>query len=171
MAKAALVSTYLEKRAMLVRYFAARTRNAQLAEDIVQEIYLKINMVGAEAVIENPTAFLFTTGTHIHLNQRRGSKRQDARDANWLDANATLVGDEPVEQSVDSERTLIGKQELAAVVSRLAQLPQRTQDIFRLSRFEGLNQQQVADQLSISKSSVEKHLATALRHILERLGP
>ncbi len=45
----------------------------------------------------------------------------------------------------------------------------RTQEIFRLNRIEGLTHAQVARQLEISDSSVQKHLARALAHVMERV--
>lgn len=47
-------------------------------------------------------------------------------------------------------------------------LPQRTQEIFRLHREEGLSQLDVAELLNLSLSTVEKHLANALAVLIHK---
>lgn len=48
-------------------------------------------------------------------------------------------------------------------------MPPRTQQIFRLNRLDGLTQAQVAAQLGVSLSTVEKHLASALERLMARM--
>ena len=45
------------------------------------------------------------------------------------------------------------------------QLSPQKQKIFRLSRYEGLKLEEIADYLSLSKSTVKNHLVDSLRHI------
>jgi RNA polymerase sigma-70 factor (ECF subfamily) len=47
----------------------------------------------------------------------------------------------------------------------LDKLPKRCQEIFELSRFEHLSNQEIAGRLNISKRSVENQLALALKHL------
>src|SRR5881394_4336007 len=49
-----LIEIYLERRANLVRYFAARTGSLAVAEDLAQELYLKIAGRDPEVTAENP---------------------------------------------------------------------------------------------------------------------
>ncbi|MCO2365481.1 RNA polymerase subunit sigma-70 [Pseudomonas aeruginosa] len=51
----------------------------------------------------------------------------------------------------------------------VAELPPRTREIFRLNRLEGLTHAEVARRLEISDSSVQKHLARALAHVMQAL--
>ena len=61
-------------------------------------------------------------------------------------------------------------QEQIALV--LNQLPDRSREIFLLSRFRGLKNREIAEKLQISTTAVEKHIARALqyfsRHFSER---
>ena len=44
----------------------------------------------------------------------------------------------------------------------------RTRQVFVLNRVEGLSYDEIATRLGISVSSVQKHLARALQHVLQR---
>ena len=168
-----LLSAYLEKRAMLVRYFTARARDAGVAEDIVQELYLKIAGRADDTQIDNPSAFLFRAANNIWLNRMRGEGRDSRRNGQWHEATRQAIGDEVVVDEPDAETRLAARQQLERVMQGVAALPERTRDIFRLHRFEGLNQAQVAQRLGVSKSTVEKHLCAALKSLmaLARDGP
>ncbi|MFD2032045.1 RNA polymerase sigma factor [Ancylobacter dichloromethanicus] len=48
-------------------------------------------------------------------------------------------------------------------------MPHRTQEIFVLNRIEGLTHAQVARQLRLSESAVQKHLALAIARMTRRL--
>lgn len=48
-------------------------------------------------------------------------------------------------------------------------LPQRTADIFRMSRYESLKNREIAQQLGISTTAVEKHISKALKTIAAQL--
>ena len=47
----------------------------------------------------------------------------------------------------------------------VAQLPKRYQEIFELSRFDGLSNQEISSKLYISKRTVENQLAVAIKHL------
>jgi RNA polymerase sigma-70 factor, ECF subfamily len=52
----------------------------------------------------------------------------------------------------------------------IEELPEKCREIFRLSRFEHLKYQQIADQLGISVKTVEAHMSKALQHMRARLA-
>ena len=53
------------------------------------------------------------------------------------------------------------------ISAALAALPDRTLQIFRLYRLDGLRQREIAAELGISISSVEKHLRRAYQVVVE----
>lgn len=48
-------------------------------------------------------------------------------------------------------------------------MPPRAQEVFKLSRQEGMSVKQIAAQLSVSENTVKTHLANALAHLRENL--
>ena len=94
-------------------------------------------------------------------------RKQEARrrtDPVAPDAFAQIAADQPSpEDAADSRLQL---ERLHALVQ---ELPRRTQEIFVLNRIEGLTHAEVARELSICESSVQKHLALAIAHLTHRL--
>ena len=156
---------------MLLRYFMARTRDSGLAEDVVQDLYLKIANLDEGYPVDNPAAFLFRTGTNIWLNRIRGAGRDRTRSGQWLEVHNTELYGDVIVDAPSAEAQVSARQQLAHVREAIAELPEKTQSIFNLHKVEGLNQAEVAEKLGISKSSVEKHLAAALRHLIARINP
>ncbi len=60
----------------------------------------------------------------------------------------------------------LARQSVAALKAALAELPERTQTVFVLHRFEGLRYGEIAVTLGISVSAVEKHMMRAMSHIV-----
>ena len=165
----ALVAAYVEQRDILVRYFVARTRDPALAEDVVQDLFVRISQLDPAFVPDNPTAFLFQSARNIWLNHIRGSVRASQRDSQWQDSQTTRVNNEVISETPSAEARLTARQRLVQMTRALRELPEKTQRIFLLHKVEGLRQADVASQLGISKSSVDKHVCTAIRHLSLRL--
>lgn len=68
------------------------------------------------------------------------------------------------------ERVLSGKREFEQLIEALAELPERTRQIFVLYHLENLRQKEIANRLGMPVSTLEKHLARANKHLLKRLG-
>ena len=167
--RAALVSAYLERRGDLVRFFSLRLRSAAAAEDLVQEIYVRLAGVEAPAKIQNPVGYLYRLGSNLMLDRLRGERRMGRRDAAWLESQTSQVGGQEVSAEPSAESAVAARQRLAQLTEALAELGPQTQRIFRMHKFEGLSHPQVAAELGISRSAVEKHMMAALKHLLARL--
>jgi RNA polymerase sigma factor (sigma-70 family) len=164
-----LIASYLENRAMLLRYFVARTRDSALAQEIVQDVYLKIAQIDPDHPVENTAAFLFKIAHNLWLNQIRSDSRRYAREDEWIGSQTMRLNDEAVVDEPSVEAKLGAEQEMRLVKHYLNALPDRTRTIFRLHKFDGLTQAEVAAKLGISKSSVEKHLHQAIGFLLVKL--
>ncbi len=165
-----LLTAYLEQRATLVRLFARRTGDAALAEDVVQELYLRLETVAAEERIGNPLAYMMRMANNLYLNRIRARTSERVRDRAWHDlSHGGGAGEETVADAPSPEAEVSSRQQLLLLVATLKELPERTQTIFRLHKIEGLSQTEVARRLDISVSSVEKHLSAALKYLLTGL--
>jgi RNA polymerase sigma-70 factor (ECF subfamily) len=152
-----------------VKFFTIRQRSATAAEDLVQDIYLRLVAIDGRTEVHNPVGYLYRLGSNLMLDRLRGQRRAATRDASWRDSHRTLVGSEEIADEPDAEQAIAARQRLAAVVDALRDLPEQTQRVFRMHKFEGLSHPEVAQRLGISRSGVEKHVMAALKHLSARL--
>jgi RNA polymerase sigma factor (sigma-70 family) len=165
----ALIGIYLERRADLVRFFTARLKSASAAEDLVQDIFLRLSSAKAPADLQNPVGYLYRLGSNLMLDRLRSERRASARDTAWRQSHRTVVGADDVAEEPTADDVLAARQRLALVVQALTALNPQTQRVFRMHKFEGLSHPEVAEALGISRSAVEKHVMAALKHLLARL--
>ena len=168
-ARADLLAAYLERRDDLVRFFTQRLRSAAAAEDLVQDIYLRLTAVAPDAEVRNPAGYLYRLGSNLMLDRLRGERRAAARDHDWRQGHRTVVGIDEVSEEPRADDAVAARQRLAAVVEVLQSLPAQTQRVFRMHKFEGLSHSEVAQALGISRSAVEKHCMAVLKRLAERL--
>jgi RNA polymerase sigma-70 factor (ECF subfamily) len=96
----------------------------------------------------------------------RQKRRTLARDQAWSDTEVDTIGVTALDQTPAADVALEARQRLERLVEALAGLPPQTQRVFRLHKFEGLTHSETAARLGISRSAVEKHVSTALRHLV-----
>jgi RNA polymerase sigma-70 factor (ECF subfamily) len=150
-----LLRAFLENHRDLVRFLSRRLRCLFTARDLTQEVYLRLARAGGDGVIDNPRALLFQIAANLATDHQRvqGRRSELLREAHHL------LWEQ--EDEISPERQVLARDELAAIEAALKQLPERTRRIFYLNRFEGITQSDIALQLGISRTSVEKHVRRA----------
>lgn len=164
-----LLSSYLERRADLVRYFRARLRSDEAAEDLVQDIYLKISNLPAPE-IGNPAAYLYRLGTNLMLDRLKAQRRAGRRDGEWRDLHSGSVGGEDVADASPADDVTDARQRLRRIIAVVNELPPPVREAFRLHKLEGLSHAETARAMGVSRSSVEKYMMTCLKRILAKVG-
>src|SRR4051812_46348518 len=154
-----LSAVLIANRAPLLRFLRARGAGDD-AEDILQELWLKVERLEAEGPIADPRAYLFRMADNLMHDRVRASMRRAHREQAW---SATGYDPEGRDETPSAERTLAARQRLRQVERALATLGERSQTIFRLFRIEGVTQSRIAQDEGISLSAVEKHLQRAYR--------
>lgn len=167
--KSTLTATYVEHRDALKRFLVARFRDEDIAEDIVQEVYLRLNRSSFDREIKNPVAFLYRVTNNLALDYRRGQQRRGARDKNWSDVNHNTVGNETIHDQPDADDALDAKKKVALIVKALDNLPPQCRKVFIAHKFEGLTHREVAEKFGVSRGTVEKHMAKALKYLVLHL--
>lgn len=156
----------------LVQFASSYTENEQDAEDIVQQAMLKLWTLLSEerlAELESPRAFLYTMVRNASLDYVKHHTIVMERMVRGMD--------EPIIESlyqwdmaVSAEQTTIYRELQDEVESLIAAMPERQQEVFRLSREEELKNQEIANRLHISLKAVEKHITASLKYLREHLG-
>ena len=170
---AQLIETYLEKRSDLRRLLIAHFKDAAIADDILQEMYLKIRNAVLKSPIENNTAFLFRVANNMAFDFRRQSSRRQRRDHSWNDTRSHFLGGEPIHIAPDVDTGIDARAKVARMVQLIKDLPPQCARVFVAHKLEGLSHAEVATRLGISKSTVEKHMSKALKYLTLHLddGP
>lgn len=164
-----LAGAYLEKRAQLLRFFTVRTQSEAEAEDIVQEIFLRIGNVDA-AVVINPVAYLYKLGSNILLDRVRAQRRALAREDAYADAHSNLTPEGPAAEAPSPEDAWASRRRLERVMSTVDAFPPQRRRVFIMHKLEGLSYAEIAEVLGVSKSAVEKHMIAALRDLARLAG-
>lgn len=147
------------KALRLMRQTVGRVVPPDDVEDIVQETYIKACQVQYLGKIRNPQSFLLKMARNLALDH---IKRAEYRLATSM---TQLEGDGDFELGSESDSTLdcvTGDQEFALFCEAVRHLPQRCRRAFVLKKVYGYSQKEIADRLSISESTVEKHIAKGL---------
>ncbi|MBN8816199.1 MAG: RNA polymerase sigma factor [Sphingomonas sp.] len=162
MADSGLTAIFLAQRPMLLRLLTARLGSRDDAEDALQDMWLRIDQL-SDRPVDQPAAFLYRVAANLATDRRIAASRRVVRDAAWADHQPD-ADDLP-----DAERVSIGRSEWQAVESALNDMPERMATALRLFRIEGRPQRDIAENLGISVSGVEKLLQRAYRKIHDRL--
>jgi RNA polymerase sigma factor (sigma-70 family) len=146
-------------RAALARYFSRRINNAADVEDLVQEVFARIVARDSGQPVLHLRGYVFQTAASVLADRGR---RRIVRHA---DAHVAFDPDRHADQDFDADRILVGREDLRAATAALLSLAARTRIVFILVRLEGLKHRDVAAQLGISVSAVEKHMVRAIQHL------
>lgn len=163
MTKEDLKALFLRYQRELQAYLQRRLRDFHTAADLTQETFLHYAEDRARGEVADIRSYLYRTAHNLAVDHVRRQERRRT----FVTPDEDLAG-LPAEQP-SPEEAVAARQRLERLRLAVAELPQRTQDIFVLNRVHGLSHQEVARQLGISESSVQKHLAKALLHIRRRL--
>ena len=148
-------------RGWVIRH--ARTLSSADADDLIQEAYARL-WSSDLPVVENGRAYFFTVVRNLVLEQARRARIVPMERMGEIEA-LRIVSEEP-----GPERRVSARQELERLQRILEQLPPQCRRTFELRKFDGLSIRETAAAMSITESTVEKHLTKAFAIILEAIG-
>ena len=164
-----LLAVFLEKRENLVLFLAARLRSMATAEDLVQDLYLKVAAMEPQAEVRAPVALLYRMAANLMVDHVRSDQRASQRNAQWRrETHATLGGLDIVAEPAADE-ALAAKERVGQLAEAVADLPPQMGRAFRLHKLEGLSQAETAQAMGVSRKMVEQHVGVAVRRLAERL--
>lgn len=170
--KALLVSTddHAAFRILYSRYWESlykkaicRLGNGDDAQDAVQEVFISL-WRNRETIQcgETLAPYLFTALKYSVIKQvYRKSKKGILM---------PLSADELERTAITTEELFQYKELQAVLASEVAELPEKMQEIYRLSRIENLQIAEIARRLNISEQTVKNTLTTVLKRLRERLS-
>jgi RNA polymerase sigma-70 factor (ECF subfamily) len=145
----------------LYRYLVSRGADGAQAEDLIQKAFL---MIWEKRESIDPTkslrSYLFTIGFSKFLNERK------------RDAKSTLVeGDDwPPVEGQSPEDAIRYRELLSTVHAAVEAMPEKRRMVFELCFLKQYSYQEAADALSLSRNTIENHMAAALKEVRARVG-
>lgn len=145
--------------ARLVTFAQTAVTSRELAEEMVQEVFLQIWARRAGWVVERSlAAYLFRAVRNRISNVRRSLTLERAY-------RADVTRDADHAESAASDGRLCEAELEAALAHALALLPARPREVFLLSRRQHLSYIEIAEVLGIGLKTVEMHMGRALAQL------
>ncbi|MDR0280505.1 MAG: RNA polymerase sigma factor [Paucimonas sp.] len=130
--------------------------STETAADLTQETWLRMLRQRPRTPVENLRAFIFRIGRNLAIDHLRSRASREHHDQG-LAYLYEVTGESP--ELID---TVAAQQELEALDAALKRMGEPEQTLFLKCRLQGMPHKDVARELGMSLSSVEKHLASAL---------
>lgn len=143
----------------LYRFLRRKLRNAESAEDLMQEVYLRLLRTADRKMVKNPQAYVFGVAFNVlyefKLHEERSPVDFDSEAVAELGTVLAGEADDPEDVHERRART----QWLESVMARLSPMQQA---VLLMAKRQGLAHAQIAEKLGISIGTVRKHLARAV---------
>lgn len=130
------------------------TKNSQAAEDIIQNVFMKIWINRAslrpDQSIHN---YIYVLSKREMLNHIRDRKA-------YVQVERLVMAEQPSEEVTDQSMAL---KELDERIRRfIADMPEQRRKVFLLSRYRGLTNKEIAEMMGLSVRTVDRHINLAL---------
>ncbi|HEY3814134.1 MAG TPA: RNA polymerase sigma factor [Caulobacteraceae bacterium] len=132
-------------------------------DEVVQEAYARLWAADTDR-IANPRAYFFVTARHLVGEALRRSRIVQIETVADIDS-LNIVDDDG-----GPERRLSGREDVERLKRVLETVPPKCREAFELRKFDGLSQREIAQKMGIAESTVEKHLAKALRLVMKEMA-
>lgn len=157
-------------RGPLMSFFLRRIKNRAEAEDLTQEVFVRLLGASEPNRIRDAEAFVFQVAANLLVDRSRFEARRALTSCIPLeDAWPGELTGELVEDR-EPQRVLLSRESLVEALRMLDTLGERTRDIFILFRLENMKQKDIAAIYGIAQSTVEKHVMKAVLHLASRFG-
>jgi len=156
-----LYRTYLGLRLNLARVVSTIVPPREI-EDIVQETYVRICEVSDREEIQYPHSFLFKVARNLALDHIKRAESRLSVSMNDDEISELLMQEQLTEEE-EVFNQVAAKEEFALLCEAVRELPLQCRRAFVLKKVYGYSQKEIALDLNISESTVEKHISTGIK--------
>ena len=158
-----IYTTYFDA---LLNYADRLLNNMETARDVVQQVFYKVWEGRAVLSITlSVKAYLFKSVYYGSLNTLAHEKNVRKYEQEQLsDFYFSTIIQSP-EAEIELWQSDIGR----ALQDAIDSLPERCREVFLLSKVEGLKNREIAERLTISEKTVERHMSIALSKLRDEL--
>lgn len=163
------ISLFREYYVSLCAYSRRYVGRKDIAEEIVSETFLKIwETRETLQITASIKAYLFQAVCNNSLNYLRKLKKDLVLDEYFLKTASENIGFATVIDEIE-EQSLILESINEKIDEAVRLLPEQQQKVFRLKRYEGKKNKEVAEILGLSVKTIEMHLSKATLNLRKNL--
>ena len=149
---ASISTAFIQNSPLLKRFLTRFLSEQRDIDDVVQETYLRAYTAVRDKRIDYPKAFLFRIARNIALTELTKKSRQITDYIEDFDLPIVIDNSTSVEDEVEA------RQQLGIYCEAVAALPEQCRRVYLLRKVHGLSHKEIAERMSLTVSSVEKHL-------------
>lgn len=143
----------------LMNYFTRHGCQKATADDLVQEVFIRLAGRVSGGEIEKPEAYLMRTASNVWRDfMRKRRTHAHSKHSEYDEENHSLSDFSP-EDSYEVQETI------HRLLEVLKDMPPRTRQVFLLCRYEGMKQEAVAKRLGVTPGCVSKQMAKAITYL------
>ena len=158
-----ILHAFQQHEKSIKRIFARYCRRHEEIEDYTQETFLKAFAAETKTDIQNPKAFLLRVAKNLALSELK--RKVNTNTDHIEDSGGTEVLTD--ERQVSIENQIDGQRKLVVACKVIASLSEHHRQALLMRKMEKLKFKQIATQLNVSLSTIEKRVATALVQLRE----
>lgn len=150
-------ATFEQNEGFLKKFVSRFLSRPEDIDDIVQETFLKAYDYERSGKIASPKAFLFKIAKNAALRELTRKSTQITDYIEEIEIPADTENPQSIEERVESQK------KFNLFLQAAAYLPDKCRRVFLMRKVFGYSHSEIAAQLNISHSTVEKHLSKGLR--------
>ena len=152
-----VLQAFHKHQGALRRFISRIVQRSQDIDDVAQEAFLRAYKVEKERTIDQPKSFLFRIAHNVAITELTKKSHQIIDYIADIDESAVLWVDNSAEEQVSAEQTI------GLHCEAVAQLPPQCRRVFLMRKVHGMSHREIAQQLDIAISTVEKHMSKGVR--------
>jgi len=144
-----------KNQSSLKRFIARLLMNDHDVEDVAQETFLKAYQAELGKEIEQPKSYLFRIAKNIVISQIRQQRRRPTDYIEDLESPGVI---EVMDNEWSAEDEAMAQQKLGFLSQAVVTLSPQVRRAYLMRKVYGMSHKEIAQQMGIARSTVEKHL-------------
>ena len=145
----------------LYRFAARIIREAEIAEGIVQEVYVKI------WINKNKINLSYDLKTYLYSAVKNHCLNHIKKNKKFISVEETSENPSP---GISVEEKFIKDEKIRAMNEAIERLPDRCKRIFMMKKYDELSYKEIAEILNISVNTVKTQMKRALKSLVKQLS-
>ena len=150
-------AAFAEHKGVLAAYMAKYMLKPEDADDILQDTFLKTLEASQKRDIQSPKSYLFIVARNLIFRKLRKTSKHMMQEIEDIDERYLAAPNVPADVSLHS------KMKMEAFITAANQLPAQCRKVFLMRKIIGMSHKEIAAELDISTSTVERHITNAIQ--------